>query len=116
MFKKIGVQFLALAMVVLMTGTDLTAQTRIRFARGRNSASASGTLGAGGYRRYVLRASAGQQITATLSSTNGKVDFSPGNVHDTQYSISTDRNGDYSIGIDNHGGRATKFTLTISIQ
>ena len=115
MLKKISVYFITLSMVLLLTSSDLMAQTRIRFARGRNSATVSGTLSNGGSRSYVLRAKSGQVITATLSSTNGKVDFTQGSVHDTQYSVTTDRNGDYYIDIDNHGGR-TRYTLTISIQ
>ncbi len=82
---------------------------------GSNSASISGTLARGGARIYVLRASRGQTLSATLSSGNGKVDFTQGSVHDTQYSMTLDETGDVQIVIDNHGG-ATRYTLTISIQ
>ena len=115
MMKKFGVQFLALTLVLLFAGSDVTAQTRVRFRRGTNSATMTGSIGVRGVRRYVLRARAGQTLTATLSSGNGRVDFTQGSVHDTQYSRVLDYDGDAIIVIDNHGG-ATRYTLTISIQ
>ena len=115
MKKKIGVQILVLAVLLLLQSSDLMAQTRIRFRRGTNSTSVSGTLAPKGVRSYVLGARAGQTLTATLSSDNGKVDFTQGNVHDTQYSKTLDETGDVLITIDNHGG-TTGYTLTISIQ
>ncbi len=116
MLKKISVKILILSMIVLMTCSDLMAQSRIRFRRGSSSATVSGTLGAGATRGYVLGARRGQVLSATLSSTNGRVDFTQGNLHDTQYAATVERNGDVYISIDNHGGRATRYTLTISIQ
>ncbi|MCY7374371.1 MAG: hypothetical protein LH472_00140 [Pyrinomonadaceae bacterium] len=71
---------------------------------------------AGATRGYVLRASQGQVLTGTLSSSNGKADFTQGGLHDTQYSQTVEENGDVYISVDNHGNRATRFTLTISIQ
>ena len=116
MLKKIGLKISILAMIFLMAASDSMAQTRIRFARGRNSATVSGTLAAGATKGFVLRASQGQTLSGTLSSTNGKADFTQGNLHDTQYSQTVEENGDVYISVDNHGKQATKFTMTISIQ
>lgn len=116
MLKNIGLKFTILAMIFLMAASDSMAQTRIRFARGRSSATITGTLAAGATKGFVLRASQGQVLTGTLSSTNGKADFTQGNLHDTQYSQTVEENGDVYISVDNHGSRATRFTLTISIQ
>src|SRR5215204_3378098 len=116
MLKKLGVKMLVLMMVCVMLTTDLMAQTRIRFARGRSSASVSGTMAANGQRTYVLGARSGQNLTATLSCGNGKCDFAEGELHDTSYSEYVDRNGDVYITIHNHGGRSTNFTMTVSIQ
>lgn len=116
MFKKIGLKFLVLALVCLMSTADLMAQTRIRFARGRSSATVSGALAAGATRGFVLRAASGQTLSATLSCGNGKCDFTQGSLHDTQYSYYVERNGDVYISIDNHGRAATRFTMTVSIQ
>lgn len=117
MLKKISLKFLIVAMIGLMSITDLSAQTRVRFARGRSSASFSGTIRPGtSIRTYVLRASAGQTLTATMSSGNGKCDFTQGAYEDTQYSQQIEEDGDVTFSIDNHGNRATNFTLTISIR
>lgn len=116
MLKKIGVKITVLAMVLLMTASDSLAQTRIRFRRGTSSTTVSGTLASGATRGYVLRAAEGQTLSATLSSGNGRVDFTQGNLHDTQYSQYVEADGDVYISVDNHGNRATRYTLTISIQ
>lgn len=116
MLKKLALSISILTVIFLAAASDSFGQTRVRFARGRNSATMSGTIGPnGGARHYVLRASAGQSLTATVSSGNGKVDFTQGAVHDTQFSKTVDSNGDVYVDIDNHGGR-TNYTLTISIQ
>ena len=116
MLKKIGLKITILAMIFLMAASDSLAQTRIRFARGRNSATVTGVLAAGATKGYVLRARAGQVLTGTLSSANGKADFTQGALHDTQYSQTVEEDGDVYISVDNHGNRATRFTMTISIQ
>lgn len=116
MLKKIGLKISILALIILTINSDTMAQTRIRFARGRNSATVSGTLAAGATKGFVLRAAEGQTLVGTLSSTNGKADFTQGSLHDTQYSQTVEENGDVYISIDNHGNRTTRFTLTISIQ
>lgn len=118
MFRKISAKLLLLTLILVFSAADLLAQsaTRVRFARGRNSATLTGTLAAnGGSRGYVLKAQSGQVLTATLSSANGKVDFMQGARHDTQYTRTIERDGDVYISVDNHG-RRTGYTLTISIQ
>lgn len=115
--KRIGMKFLAVAFALMMALTTVTAEsrTRVRFKPGQNSTTVTGRLAASGLKTYVLRASQGQTLTATLSSTNGKVDFTQANVHDTQYSITVENTGDVEVMVDNHGG-PTNYTLTISIQ
>lgn len=116
MLKKINLLLSVVSLVLILTGQDSFAQARIQFRRGSNSASVSGTIPSNGVKTYVLRARRGQTLTATLSSGNGKVDFTAGNLHDSQYSRVLESNGDVYIDIDNHGNRPTKFTLTVSIQ
>lgn len=115
--NRIGIKVLAgVFAVMLMVSTVMAApRTRVRFKPGRNSTTVTGKLAASGLKTYVLRAQQGQTLTATLSSGNGKVDFTQGNVHDTQYSVQVESTGDVEVLIDNHGG-ATTYTLTISIQ
>ena len=116
MLKKIGFSLSVVSLVLILTSSDVFAQARIHFRRGSNSASVSGNIAANAVRSYVLRARRGQTLTATLSSGNGRVDFTQGNLHDSQFSRMLERNGDIYIDIDNHGNRATRFTLTVSIQ
>jgi hypothetical protein len=116
MFRKLSFKAMIVAMIALMSVTDLSAQTRIRFARGRSSATVTGSLAAGATRGFVLGARAGQTLTATLSCGNGRCDFTQGELHDTSYSNYVEENGDVYISIDNHGNRATRFTMTVSIQ
>jgi hypothetical protein len=66
------------------------------------------------YRSYVLRAGAGQTISATLSSGNGKVAFAEND--QTSYTIQTDGSRDYVLHIYNGGASNTGYTLTVSIQ
>ncbi len=114
--KKLGMYISVLTMVLLLASVNSTAQTtRIKFKRGSNSATVSGTLAPSGVRTFVLRARSGQSITATISSKNGKVDFTQRAVHDTQFQETVEANGDVRIIIDNHGAR-TRYTLTVSIQ
>ena len=117
MLKKIGSKILIIAMISLMSVSDSLAQVRIRFARGRTSATVSGRIPPGtGVRRYVLRAMRGQTLTATLSSGNGKCDFTQGDYEDTQYTEYIERTGDVYFSLDNHGSRTTNFTLTVSVR
>lgn len=115
MIKKLFASFLLFTVISLTAATDLLAQSRINFKRGRNSATVSGTLRPGASRTYLLRASEGQSVVATLSSRNGKVDFLDRSVHDTQFSHTVEYNGDVRIRIDNHGSTTT-YQLTVSIQ
>jgi hypothetical protein len=118
--KKTVSTFLALAMMALLTTADLTAQSRIRFRRGSSSATVSGRIGVNrgvagaNYRTYVVRAGAGQTISATLSSGNGKVAFAENDL--TSYSTETDSSRDYELHIYNGGANSTTYTLTVSIQ
>ncbi|MDT4895516.1 MAG: hypothetical protein QOH25_593 [Acidobacteriota bacterium] len=111
---------LTLGLMVLLTTADLAAQSRIRFRRGSTSATVSGRIGVNrgvagaNYRSFVLRAGPGQTISATLSSSNGKVAFAEND--QTSYTIATDRTRDYVLNIYNGGGNSTSYTLTVSIE
>lgn len=113
--KTFLVKIFALSMIFAMSNSVSLAQTRIRFGRGRSSATVSGSLSADGSRMYVLRAGAGQTLYARVSSGNGQVTITGANGNGSDdYEITTD-DGDNSIGIYNPGG-ATRFTLTVSIR
>ena len=113
--KTIALKTFTILLVSVMAYTAGYPQTRVRFARGRTSATVRGKLGGRGSAQYVLGARDGQTILATVSSANGKVTITGANASgSTDYEVAaTDGNND--IGIYNPGG-ATSFTLTISIR
>ncbi|MBK9165683.1 MAG: hypothetical protein IPM21_17580 [Acidobacteria bacterium] len=85
---------------------------KIRFAKGRTSATVAGTLTAGGRVCYFANARRGQTLTATISSRTGKVNiFESG---ETSYTLEVEYPGDQSICVDNLN-RATSYSLTVSI-
>src|SRR5947209_1506014 len=89
----------ALTLVVSLAAASLMAQSRISFKRGSSSATVSGRIGVNrgvagpNYRSYVLRAGAGQTISATVSSDNGKVAFVDND--QTSVTIQANRPRDY---------------------
>jgi hypothetical protein len=95
-----------------MSSTNFTAQERIRFARGRSSATVSGRLSFNYYKEYVLRARAGQSIVARITSGTGLVVFAED--YETQYFLDLMEDGDYTIEIMNTGP-ATWYRLTVSV-
>lgn len=89
------------------------ADTRIRFAKGRTSATVTGRVSRGGRVCYFAGARAGQRFTATVSSRSGKVMiFESG---ETSYTYDVEQSGDQSVCVDNLAG-ATTYSLTVSIK
>lgn len=111
--KKITIASLLSLMFLGVALECVSAQTwtRVRFARGRTSATVSGTIRGNAQRKYVLTARAGQTLSANISSRNGCVVL--GN-QQTSESYSTDR-GDNIIDVFNNCRGVTSFTLTVSI-
>jgi hypothetical protein len=98
--------------LLLCTIADSNAQTRIRFARGRYSATVTGTLSAGYYREYVVRARAGQSLIAKVTSGTGGVVIAES--YESQYFLDLMEDGDYAVQIMNTGPR-TWYRLTVTI-
>ncbi|HYJ89910.1 MAG TPA: hypothetical protein VEV84_01255 [Pyrinomonadaceae bacterium] len=103
----------SICLITLLCSGDLYAQTRIRFARGRTSASLAGTLRPGGTRRYVLGATRDQQLSGNISSRNDCVKFTEGD--STSLTLTT-RRGDNWITVTNDCRRPASFTMTVSIN
>lgn len=110
MKRLLTVAFVATLLLTLYVD-EAAAQTRIRFARGRTSATVTSTIGSNAQRKYVLGARAGQTISANVSSKNGCVVL--GN-QQTSQAYTTDQ-GDNIIDLFNNCRGATTFTLTVSI-
>jgi hypothetical protein len=113
MFKNSIVKFLIAAAITVSFSAETFADIRIRFAKGRSSATVSGRIAGGGRVCYVANARAGQTLTATISSRSGQVRiFESG---ETGYRLDVEYSGDQSICVDNYRG-ATTYTLTVSIR
>lgn len=110
--KMIFKPAVVISMILALSVVNL-ADIRIRFARGRTSATVTGTIRAGGRVCYIAGARRGQTLNAVLSSRSGKVNFLE--TGETSYSFVVERGGDQTLCVDNVGG-STSYTLTVSIQ
>lgn len=113
MLKRNLARVFVLAIIVCMTNTDSFADIRIRFARGRTSATIPGTVARNRAQCFGAGARREQTINATVSSRNGKVTFV--DTRETSYTKYLERSGDHSFCVRNYGA-ATTYTLTVSIQ
>ena len=124
MIRKLFVtKFLAVALLLASFTTNSFAASRIRFARGRSSATIVGTLRAGASTKYVLTASKYQTMTVVLRSGNEDIRFDIVDKHgrfeyyyDGYAQIETDANGDHWITLKNQGRSATRFSMTVTIR
>src|SRR5688572_5393816 len=100
--KKIAPKLIAVFATAVLCNVSAFADTRIRFAKGRNSTTVPGRVGAGGRVCYVAGAQAGQQVMATVSSRSGKACiFESGEI---TYNYEVEQGGDQSICVDNLAG------------
>lgn len=114
--KKVAAKFLAVALLLTLAASATMAQSRIRFARGRSSATVGGRLASLASRSYVLGASAGQTMTVRVNSGNGRVwvDIGGNDVR-RGTTIQLRSSDDYIITVHNEAG-ATNFSLFVSIR
>jgi hypothetical protein len=106
-------KIVAVTAVFASTNVFAMADNRIRFAKGRTSATVTGRVANGGRVCYFAGARPGQQFTATVSSRSGKVViFESG---ETSYNYEVETRGDQSVCVDNLAG-ATTYSLTVSIR
>ncbi len=90
-----------------------TTERRIRFERGRSSATVTGRVPTGGRICYVAGARRGQLLEAYVSSPTGKVVIFESGFK--EYAERIEVTGDQSICVDNLGKSST-YKLTISIR
>src|SRR5688572_25835130 len=103
--KALIIKSFAVLMIIGMMDSTAFSQTRIRFARGRSSATVSGSLSSGAERSYILRASRGQTMTVRVSSRNGDVHVDlGGNDIGTGTTVELRSTDDYIITVHNEGG------------
>ena len=105
----------AVILVIALSSVQVLAQKRIRFQRGKSSATVRGPIGAGGYTEYVIDGRAGQVMTIEITSGNGAVVVNAGTASGKSFSIDM-TGGDHLLSVVNTGRRATNYTLTVSIR
>lgn len=107
------IKVIAAIAVVLIANFATFADIRIKFPRGRTSATMTGRVGNGGRVCYFAGAREGQTLTATVSSHTGKVNILESG--ELSYSYEIEISGDQSVCVDNLS-RATSYILTVSIR
>ena len=115
MLRKVGVQTVALLLMLVMSSADTLAQKRINFRRGASSATVRGRIGPKGYTEYVINGRAGQLMSIDIKSGNGAVVVNAGTASGKNFSLDMS-GGDHLLSVVNTVGSATTYTLTVSIQ
>ena len=115
MQRSSALKAVALFMVLIVSSADVLAQKRIRFARGKSSATVRGPIGPSGYTEYMVNGRAGQVMTIEITSGNGAVVVNAGTASGKSFSIDM-TGGDHLLSVVNTGRRATNYTLTVSIR
>lgn len=84
---------------------------RVRFAKGAVTSSVSGSLSEGEVRNYLLECRAGQQLTATLSTSDRCITFTDGST----IFRSITRKGDNTVAVTNRCSNGGGYRLDITI-
>ncbi len=114
--KSFIIKSFAVLMIIGTMDSAVFSQSRIRFARGRTSTTVSGSIAAYGSRSYVLGARRGQTMSVRVSSGSGDVHLDiGGNDVGTGTTIRLRSTDDYIITVHNEG-RATRYSLYVSIR
>jgi hypothetical protein len=115
MLRKTSLQVVALALMLILSGADSLAQTRISFRRGSSSATVRGKIVSKGYSEYVVNGRAGQVMSIEITSGNGAVVVNAGTASGKSFSVDM-TGGDHLLSIVNTGRNATNYSLTVSIR
>lgn len=115
MQRRTTLKVVALLLVLVVSSADVLAQKRIRFQRGKSSATVRGPIGPNGYTEYVIDGRAGQVMTIEITSGNRSVIVNAGSASGKSFSVEM-TGGDHLLSVVNTGRRATNYTLTVSIR
>jgi hypothetical protein len=120
--KKIISLALILMTLVFFSGTETNAQMRIRFAKGKNSATVRGNTGRNGV-YYTVRARGGQKIALNLSPASkvgvkverGRDEVLLREERGGFYEVYLEEGGDISIFVGSTNGQSVPFALSVKI-
>ena len=116
MIKKISIYMVLLVTVFLMTSVELFAQSRIRFAKGRTTATVSGTIPAKSDKFFLVGARYGQIARVSVSPRSLQIYSDAAPKGESGRSDFETRSGDNEFGLYNPTNRAVRYTMTISIR
>jgi hypothetical protein len=106
----------AVLMLIGMMNSLSFAQTRVRFARGKSSATVSGTLSNGYQRSYIVGARRGQKMTVRVRGNGNLWLDIGGNDVGTGETIELRSTDDYIITVHNDDDARVRYSLYISIR
>lgn len=115
MVRKTILQVMALALILILMGSNSIAQKRISFRRGTSSATVKGKIAANGYLEYMVNGQAGQVMSIEITSGNGAVIVNAGTASGKNFSLDM-TGGDHMLSVVNTSRTATNYTLTVSIK
>ena len=116
---------ITLTIVLAMAVFAVQNATRITFAKGKSSATMTGSVGDSGMKDYILRGKKGQELSATVTSPCESVqiiviDNVTGNVISeeptTEYTDELPGTDDYIVRVQNSDSANCKFTLKVGIK
>lgn len=123
MLKIIELKFIVLVLVIFSFANSSLAQTRINFARGKNSATLRGTLAADETREFALKVRFGQTLSVRMTPAGNDIAVEVSNNDGHIFWVSNgfgkvviDENGDHYVVIANSGRKAIKYSLTVTAR
>jgi len=121
--RKTIQKFIAILLLISAMSLAVFPQTRIRFAKGRYSATVTGFLGAEQRKHYVVCAKRGQKMTLTFRAFGGTVIVTDGDgnsVEMPEYKQTMNytfaETGDVTVTVYKEGGGATEYSLKVTIR
>ena len=115
--KTLLVKTFAVLIIIGMMDSAAFSQTRIRFAKGKSSATVKGTLSSNGNRTYIVNAKRGQRMTVRVNS-KAPIDIYVND--DTGLfdggTVDLEKSGDHKISIHNENSRSTTYSLYVEIR
>lgn len=115
--KTLLVKTFAVLMIIGMINSPAFTQERIRFARGKSSATVTGKLGSGYSRTYVVGARAGQMLTVRIEAAgNLWFDIGGNEIEESSITIECRSTDDYEITVHNDDEYSTNYSLFVAIN
>lgn len=115
--KTLLVKTFVVLLIIGMIDSAVYSQTRIRFARGKSSATVTGKLNSGSQRTYILGARAGQMLTVRIEAAgNIWFDIGGNEIEESSITIECRSTDDYEITVHNDDEYSTTYSLFVAIN